>query len=45
LPVEQRLARGRLSGETWAAKARALERWVSRRAPRGPSRAGTPALV
>jgi glycosyltransferase involved in cell wall biosynthesis len=45
LPVEQRLARGRLSAESWAAKAQAFERWVSRRAPRGPARPGTPALV
>lgn len=34
LPFEQRLARGRLSGETWAAKARAFERWIGRRAGR-----------
>jgi len=45
LPVEQRLARGRLSGETWAAKARAFERWVGRRALKSPARPVAPALV
>jgi glycosyltransferase involved in cell wall biosynthesis len=45
LPVEQRLARERLAGETWAAKARAFERWLGRDAPGAHARPGTPALV
>src|SRR5439155_23824798 len=45
LPVEQRLARERLAGETWAAKARAFKRWVGRRGAGCPASPGTPALV
>ncbi len=33
LPADQRAARERLAGESWAAKARSFGRWVDRRRP------------